>query len=91
MHCADSGVPELQRLARTLDSWRAELLAYFDPDRISNGPTEAVNLLIKKVKRSGTDFATSTTTGCAYYCTAGSSGRLPAPPRSDPNPRVVLG
>jgi transposase len=55
-HCADAGVPELQRLARTIDSWRAELLAYFDTDRVSNGPTEAVNLLIKKIKRVGHGF-----------------------------------
>jgi hypothetical protein len=31
-------------------------LAYFDTDRISNGPTEAVNLLIKKIKRDGHGF-----------------------------------
>jgi transposase len=53
VHCADSGVPELHRLARTVDSWRAELLAYFDTDGLSNGPTEAVNALIKKVKKIG--------------------------------------
>lgn len=52
-HCADSGVPELHRPARTLDSWRTELLAYFDTDGLSNGPTEAINALIKKVKKVG--------------------------------------
>jgi hypothetical protein len=41
VHCADAGVPELQRLARTLDSWHDELLAYFDTNGISNGPTES--------------------------------------------------
>ncbi|MPZ70184.1 MAG: ISL3 family transposase, partial [Actinobacteria bacterium] len=50
-YCADADIPELTRLARTLDSGRAELLAYFDTGGISNGPTEAVNLLIKKIKR----------------------------------------
>ena len=55
-HCADAGVAELTRLARTIDSWRAELLAYFDTNRISNGPTEAINLLIKKIKRVGHGF-----------------------------------
>ena len=55
-HCADSDVPELHRLARTLDSWRAELLAYFDTGGVSNGPTEAANLLIKKIKRVGHGF-----------------------------------
>lgn len=53
VHCADAEVPELLRLARTIDSWREELLAYFDTGGISNGPTEAMNLLIKKVKRVG--------------------------------------
>jgi transposase len=55
-HCADSGLPELHRLGRTIDAWRPELLAYFDTGGISNGPTEAMNLLIKKVKRTGHGF-----------------------------------
>jgi transposase len=50
---AEHEIPELIRLARTLDAWRPELLAYFDTGGISNGPTEAVNGLIKKVKRVG--------------------------------------
>jgi len=54
--CADTDVPELHRLARTIDSWREELLAYYDTGGTSNGPTEATNLLIKKVKRSGHGF-----------------------------------
>jgi transposase len=54
--CVDSGVPELRRLARTITTWRTEFLAYFVAGRISNGPTEAVNLLIKKVLRIGHGF-----------------------------------
>jgi transposase len=50
---AEYEIPELLRLARTLDAWRDELLAYFDTGGVSNGPTEAVNALIKKVKRVG--------------------------------------
>jgi transposase len=50
---AEHEIPELVRLARTLDTWRTELLAYFDTGGVSNGPTEAVNALIKKVKRVG--------------------------------------
>jgi len=50
---AEHEIPELVRLARTLDAWRNELLAYFDTGGVSNGPTEAVNGLIKKVKRVG--------------------------------------
>ena len=55
-YCADADIPELTRLARTIDSWRAELLAYFDTGGVSNGPTEATNLLIKKIKRVGHGF-----------------------------------
>jgi transposase len=55
-YCADANIPELTRLARTIDSWHAELLAYFDTGGTSNGPTEAINLLIKKIKRVGHGF-----------------------------------
>ncbi|PZS24622.1 MAG: hypothetical protein DLM58_24350 [Pseudonocardiales bacterium] len=55
-HCADTEIPELHRLARTIDAWRGELLAYFDTGGVSNGPTEAMNSLIKKVKRVGHGF-----------------------------------
>jgi transposase len=53
---ADADIPELARLATTIDSWRTELLAYFDTTKVSNGPTEAINLLIKKIKRVGHGF-----------------------------------
>jgi transposase len=48
--------PELSRLARTVKVWEAEILAFHTADGCSNGPTEAVNLLIKKVKRVGHGF-----------------------------------
>ncbi|HEY3477295.1 MAG TPA: ISL3 family transposase [Streptomyces sp.] len=54
--CVFSEVPELLRLARTLDAWTEELLAYFTTGGISNGPTEAINLLIKRIKRVGFGF-----------------------------------
>ncbi len=46
-------IPEVARLGRTLRSWRHEYLAYFDTNRASNGPTEAMNLLIEKIRRVG--------------------------------------
>ena len=49
----DCPVPEVARLGRTLAVWRKEFLAYFDTDRASNGPTEAVNLLVEKIRRIG--------------------------------------
>jgi transposase len=50
------GVAELSRLARTVRAWEAEILAFHATGGCSNGPTEAVNLLIKKVKRVGHGF-----------------------------------
>ena len=49
-------VPELSRLARTVRTWEAEILAFHITGGCSNGPTEAMNLLIKKVKRVGHGF-----------------------------------
>ncbi len=39
------------RLGRTLRAWRAQALAYFDTAGLSNGRTEAINLLIEKARR----------------------------------------
>ena len=50
------GVAELSRLARTVKAWQAEILAWHATGGCSNGPTEAVNLLVKKVKRVGHGF-----------------------------------
>jgi transposase len=50
------GVAELSRLARTVRAWEGEILAFHSTKSCSNGPTEAVNLLIKKVKRVGHGF-----------------------------------
>src|SRR5215207_8018035 len=54
--CDGVQVPELSRLARTVRAWEAEILAFHSTMGCSNGPTEAVNLLIKKVKRVGHGF-----------------------------------
>ena len=50
------GVAELSRLARTVRAWEAEVLAFHATGSCSNGPTEALNLLTKKVKRVGCGF-----------------------------------
>jgi transposase len=47
---------ELSRLARTVRAWQTEILAWHLTAGCSNGPTEAVNLLIKQVKRVGHGF-----------------------------------
>ena len=54
--CDGVQVAELSRLARTVRAWEVEILAFHATNGCSNGPTEAVNLLIKKVKRVGHGF-----------------------------------
>ena len=53
--CRTDWVPEIQTLGRTLNRWRTEILAHHTTGA-SNGPTEGLNLLIKKVKRAGHGF-----------------------------------
>lgn len=50
---ATSGRPELRKLARTLTEWHEAICARYDHDRITNAAVEAINTLIKKLKRSG--------------------------------------
>jgi transposase len=57
LHCTDHAqVPEVLTLAKTVSAWEDQILAYHDTGGASNGPTEAVNLLIEKVRRIGHGF-----------------------------------
>jgi transposase len=47
--------PEVQSLGRTLARWTAEIVAWHKAF-VSNGPTEAVNNLMKRIKRVGFGF-----------------------------------
>ena len=49
-------IPEVARLGRTLRRWRAAILAYFDTNGASNGPTEAVNGVIETMRRVARGF-----------------------------------
>lgn len=52
-HCVKPAMPaEIQRLGRTLRTWFTKL-CNFHLARITNGPTEALNNLIKRIKRVG--------------------------------------
>jgi transposase len=54
-HCRHADVHELARLSRTVRRWQPQVLAWH-ATALTNGPTEAVNLLVKKVKRVGHGF-----------------------------------
>lgn len=47
--------PEVRSLGRTLRTWRDQILAWHQA-QVSNGPTESINNLIKRIKRIGFGF-----------------------------------
>ena len=49
-------IPEVARLGKTLKTWRAEFLGYFDTGSASNGGTEAMNGLIELQRRIARGF-----------------------------------
>ena len=55
-HCLKKAMPpEIQRLGRTIKKW-FDKITNFHLARVSNGPTEALNNLIKRIKRIGFGF-----------------------------------
>jgi transposase len=55
-HCLKKAMPpEVQKLGRTISKWFDKLCNYHLA-RVSNGPTEALNNLIKRIKRIGFGF-----------------------------------
>jgi transposase len=53
--CGEDDVEEIRSLGNTLSSWRSEILAHHESGA-SNGPTEGLNLCVKRVKRCGHGF-----------------------------------
>lgn len=53
--CRADTIPEIRTLGNTLSRWRQEILNHHHTGA-SNGPTEGLNLVIKKVKRAGHGF-----------------------------------
>jgi transposase len=55
-HCLRPSMPpEIQKLGRTIKHW-FDKICNFHLARVSNGPTEAINNLIKRIKRVGFGF-----------------------------------
>jgi len=61
-------IAEVARLGRTLRSWRQQVLAYFATSGVSNGGTEAVNLLIEKTRRLARQSHAVVATKAASVC-----------------------
>jgi transposase len=55
-HCVKRTMPpEIQKLGRTIRTWFEKIVS-FHLARVSNGPTESLNNLIKRIKRIGLGF-----------------------------------
>ena len=67
--CKSDEVDEIRSLGDTLERWRTEILNHHRTGA-SNGPTEGLNLCVKKVKRAGRGF-----TCFEHYRPAGPSPR----------------
>lgn len=59
-HCAHADVAELVRLARTIDRWRDEILAYHRTRHASNGRVENTRMLAEKIRRNAHGFTNHT-------------------------------
>ena len=55
-YCAEVDIPELTRLARTIDRWADEVLAYHRTGGASNGHVENMHMLAEKVRRNSHGF-----------------------------------
>jgi transposase len=76
-------VDEVTRLARTIDTWQDEVLAFFDT-RASNAPTESANVKIKSVRRAARGFRNCDNYAARIRLHAGQPRSLPTTTRIRP-------
>jgi transposase len=62
--------PEVKRLGRMLNKWRTEIMA-FHTTRLSNGPVEGLNSIIKKIKRVAAGFRSFANYRCRILLACG--------------------
>jgi transposase len=73
-------VAEVTRLARTIDTWQEEVLAFFET-RASNAPTESANVKIKSVRRVARGFRNTDNYRARILLHAGQPRRVPTTTR----------
>ena len=83
-----SKTPEVKTLAKALRRWRTEILAHHTTGA-SNGPTEAVNLTIKAVKRCGRRFRNFANYRLRLLLVAGVRWQTPPVTRLRARPRLI--
>ena len=82
--CAAADVAEIRSLGNTLKPWRTEILAHHDCGA-SNGPTEGLNLCVKKVKRCKHGFRSFENYRFASCFTPAASQAQTTPATAHPN------
>ena len=60
LHSADADIPELGRLARTVNRWAEQILAYHRTGGASNGRVENTHMLAEKIRRNSHGFTNHT-------------------------------
>ncbi|MBP8180585.1 MAG: transposase [Acidimicrobiia bacterium] len=83
----DESPPEVRQLGCTLQRWSHQIAAWHHA-QVSNGPTEAINNLVKRVKRVAFcgDSGTSPTTGSEHCSTPAAPTGTYSPPSTPLNP-----
>lgn len=76
----DIDVAEVTRLATTIDTWQAEVLAFFDT-RASNAATESANVKIKDVRRAARGFRNADNYAARIILHAGQPRKVPTTTR----------
>lgn len=76
-------VAEVTRLAKTIDTWQNQVLAFFDT-RASNAPTESANVKIKSVRRAARGFRNCDNYRARILLHAGQPRRVPTTTRVRP-------
>jgi transposase len=76
----DGEIDEILRLARTLDTWQEEVLAFFDT-RATNAATESANVKIKNVRRAAHGFRNTNHYAARIRLHAGQPRRVPTTTR----------
>jgi transposase len=76
----DGEIDEILRLARTLDTWQEEVLAFFDT-RATNAATESANVKIKNVRRAARGFRNTDHYAARIRLHAGQPRRVPTTTR----------
>lgn len=73
-HCAEADTVELTRLARTIDRWMPEILAYHSTSGASNGRVENIHMLAEKTRKTLTDSSITSTIAAGSSADSASNG-----------------